>query len=64
MAGDSGMTRTGISALFSRNLRKELLDELLEQLLEDSEYERIWTATGGRPAETYRFAGGAARAQR
>jgi len=54
MAAPSGLTRTEISALFNRNLRKELLDELLGQLCADGEYERTLEATGGRPAETYR----------
>lgn len=54
MAGGTGMTRTEISALFSRNLRKDLLGELLEQLVQDGSYERTKETTGGRPAETYR----------
>jgi hypothetical protein len=54
MAGDAGMTRTDISALFNRNLRKEILDALLDQLCADDEYEKTLIATGGRPAETYR----------
>jgi hypothetical protein len=53
-AGNTGLTRTEISALFSRNLTKEVLGELLAQLVEDGEYEESRTATGGRPAETYR----------
>jgi hypothetical protein len=50
MSGDAGLTRTDISALFNRNLRKELLDVLCA----DGEYEKALIATGRRPAETYR----------
>jgi hypothetical protein len=53
-AGDSGLTRSAISGLFSRNLTKEVLGELLTQLTADGEYEETRLATRGRPAETYR----------
>ena len=53
-AGDSGLSRSAISALFSRNLTKEVLDELLSQLSEDDVYEVARQHTRGRPAETYR----------
>jgi hypothetical protein len=53
-ADESGLTRSAVSGLFSRNLTKELLDELLAQLTADGEYEQCRIATGGRPAETYR----------
>lgn len=53
-AGESGLTRSAISGLFSRNLTKDVLDELLAQLTADGEYEEARLATRGRPAETYR----------
>jgi Protein of unknown function (DUF3987) len=49
-----GLTRSEISALFSRNLSSTVLDELLTALTGDGEYEIITRATGGRPAEVYR----------
>ena len=53
-AGESGLSRSAVSGLFSRNLTKEVLDELLAQLTADGEYEETRLATRGRPAETYR----------
>ena len=53
-AGPAGLTRSEISALFSRNLTAGALDKLLDWLIASGEYEVIRTPTGGRPAETYR----------
>jgi len=53
-AGQAGLTRTDISALFSRNLKTGVLDELLAGLIANGNYEIIRAETGGRPAETYR----------
>ena len=53
-AGESGLTRSAVSALFSRNLTKEVLDKLLAEVTADGEYEQARLATRGRPAETYR----------
>ncbi len=44
-AGEAGLSRTEISALFSRNLTKEVLDELLAQLITDDEYEESQATT-------------------
>jgi hypothetical protein len=52
-AGQTGLTRTAISGLFSRKLAASALDELLTRLTDDG-YEVIRTETGGRPVETYR----------
>lgn len=62
-AGATGMTRSAISALFSRNLTAAALDELLEALTASGEYEAFQQPTRGRPAQSYRrtqTAGGAA----
>jgi hypothetical protein len=53
-AGSKGITRTDISALFSRNVTKEVLDELLADLVSSGEYAITRRSTGGRPAEMYR----------
>jgi hypothetical protein len=53
-AAARGLTRTQISALFSRHLDKKLLDELLAALLDTGEYENVPMPTGGRPKEVYR----------
>lgn len=53
-AGERGLSRTQIAALFSRNLAKKPLDELLGRLVESGEYEITKEVTGGRPAERYR----------
>lgn len=53
-AGPDGLSRTQVSALFSRNLTKEVLETLLVELTSDGAYEVSRTATKGRPAETYR----------
>jgi hypothetical protein len=53
-AGETGLTRTDISALFGRNLPKALLDELLAELLDSDSYEVIQVQTGGRPSQAYR----------
>ena len=55
-AGQAGVTRTAISALFSRKLAANVLDALLAGLTETGGYEVIRTETGGRPVETYRKA--------
>ncbi len=53
-AGEAGLTRTDISALFGRNLPKALLDQLLCDLLDSGRYEVIQVQTGGRPSQAYR----------
>ena len=53
-AGEAGLTRTQVSALFSRNLAKESLDGLLAELISDGQYEITRRGTRGRPAEIYR----------
>jgi hypothetical protein len=53
-AGQAGLSRTDISALFSRKLAASVLEELLAGLTAKGEYEVIRTETGGRPVETYR----------
>lgn len=53
-AGATGLTRTQISDLFSRNVKKKELDEMLADLVRAGDYERVSTPTGGRPAEGYR----------
>jgi hypothetical protein len=54
-AGDVGLSRREISALFSRNLTKEVLDELLKEIVTSGEYETFRdTGQRGRPAEKYR----------
>jgi hypothetical protein len=53
-AGSDGLTRTAISALFSRNVDKAKLDQLLAELVAAGVYERFEVRTGGRPAEAYR----------
>ncbi len=53
-AGDAGLSRSEISALFSRNLAKDILDELLGQLTDTGTYEETRLPTRGRPAERFR----------
>ncbi len=53
-AGEAGLTRTQISALFGRNLSAAALDELLDQLMNGGGYEGIEVQSGGRPAQAYR----------
>jgi Protein of unknown function (DUF3987) len=53
-AGDKGLTRAQISALFSRNLSADILGELLAGLVKSGRYEFVKIPTGGRPAEVYR----------
>lgn len=55
-AGDRGMTKTQISALFSRKLSAEVLGELLTELTQSGNYELTKIPTGGRPTEVYRRA--------
>lgn len=53
-AGEQGLTRTQISALYSRKLTSALLDELLDELVAVGGYEVIQVQTGGRSAAVYR----------
>ncbi|WP_181448915.1 DUF3987 domain-containing protein [Nonomuraea aridisoli] len=53
-AADTGLTRSEISALFSRNVPKQTLDELLTSLTATGQYESVTTPTGGRPSVRYR----------
>ncbi|MEV0994812.1 hypothetical protein [Nonomuraea sp. NPDC050202] len=53
-AGDTGLTRSEISALFSRNVPKHALDEMLASLIASGQYAKTSTSTGGRPAVRYR----------
>lgn len=53
-AGEPGLTRTEITALFSRNLTGKLFDELLAALMETGQYETVQRPGRGRPAEVYR----------
>jgi hypothetical protein len=53
-AGETGLTRTQISALFGRNLPGAALGDLLDELTGSGSYEVIRTETSGRPVETYR----------
>lgn len=53
-AGPDGLTRTQVSELFSRNLKRDQLDLLLEELLRDDTYEKSEIRGAGRPAVTYR----------
>lgn len=53
-AGAAGMTRTAISALFSRNASKAELDRVTDLLVTSGQYERFAIKTGGRPGEGYR----------
>ncbi|WP_188316508.1 hypothetical protein [Solihabitans fulvus] len=56
-AGADGLSREDISALFSRNLTKKVLDELLADLLDTGGYEEFTRpAQRGRPARRYRRA--------
>lgn len=53
-AGPAGLSRTAVSALFSRRLPPEALDELLAPLLESGKFTEITEQTGGRPVTAYR----------
>jgi hypothetical protein len=53
-AGETGLTRTQISALFGRHVSRDALDALLGELLSRDGYEIARTETGGRPVEIYR----------
>lgn len=53
-AGSAGLSRTDISALFSRNLTKAKLDDLLAELVSHDEYEESLQHGRGRPVQTYR----------
>lgn len=50
-ADPAGLSRSNISALFSRNLPAATLDELLETLTASGEYEPFQQAIRGRPAQ-------------
>ena len=54
-AAPDGLTRTEVSAIFSRNLPKATLDELLDGLVADGQFERCTTPTGGRPSVSFRL---------
>lgn len=54
-AGEPGLNKSAIWALFSRKLTREMLDELLGELLKGGRYECVRQSTGGRPAEMYRL---------
>lgn len=54
IADPQGLTRTDVSALFSRNLPKANLDALLAELVSDGKFEAVEVRTGGRPAMRYR----------
>lgn len=58
-AAPGGLTRTEISALFSRNLKREQLDAILRALLDQGKARFDRDATGGRSAERW-FARGVA----
>lgn len=53
-AGQTGLTRSQVSALFGRNLPAAQLGELLDELVSGGAYEVIEIASGGRPAQAYR----------
>ena len=53
VAGDVGLSRAEVSALFSRNLPKKALVELLDQLTESDDFKIVERSTGGRPATHY-----------
>ncbi|HEX3783016.1 MAG TPA: DUF3987 domain-containing protein [Pseudonocardiaceae bacterium] len=54
-AGEDGLSRRDISALFSRNLSRAVLTELIDALMETGDYEETRDVdTGGRPAHRYR----------
>ena len=54
-AGETGLTRTEVSALFGRHVSGEELGELLRQLTDDGGgYEVTEVQSGGRPAQRFR----------
>jgi hypothetical protein len=53
-AGQAGITRAQVSALFSRNLSSAVLDELLADLVDGGTCEVLHVPTGGRAASVYR----------
>jgi hypothetical protein len=55
-AGESGLSRKEISALFSRNLDAVALNALLDELSRGGDYLSYQRTTGGRPAEMWRRA--------
>jgi hypothetical protein len=63
-AGTQGIGRTDISALFSRNVTKQQLDELLATLTGTGQYETIAVPTGGRPSVHYRHTQGTKKEER
>ena len=54
-AGPDGITRSEISALFSRNKSAATLDALLNELTANDGAEKFLRPTHGRPAEAYRL---------
>ena len=52
-AGESGMSRSGISSLFKNNKGKAELDTALQVLFSSKRARRDTIQTGGRPAETW-----------
>jgi hypothetical protein len=52
--GAEGLTRSDISAQFSRNVGKAELDALIAELLAGDDFEEFSRRTGGRPAVAYR----------
>jgi len=55
-AGDAGLSKAQVSALFSRKLSSTVLGELLADLISTGDYELTRLPTAGRPAEVYRRA--------
>jgi len=54
-AGETGLTRTEVSALFGHHVTAAALGEMLRQLTgDDGGYEVIEVQSGGRPAQKYR----------
>jgi Mg-chelatase subunit ChlI len=53
-AGADGLSRSEISALFSRNKPVAALDALLAELMDGDGFEKFLRKTQGRPAEAYR----------
>ncbi|MBB3038985.1 DUF3987 domain-containing protein [Hoyosella altamirensis] len=61
-AGHEGLSRSDISALFSRHLKADVLDELLNDLVEAGTVEMFRLSTGrGRPSAWYRATNGGVR---
>ncbi len=52
-SSETGLSRSQVSGMFSRNLSKEVLDAMLDALTGTGEYQEIRTSTGGRPATRF-----------